>query len=117
MTRQPFFSIGSPVPTSFGNNTLGVIGSELSTLPNRIIIEGHTDSKPFRGRQGYSNWELSVDRANLARRILVESGINEERIVEVRGFADVRLRKPDDPENASNRRISLIVKYGENDGL
>ena len=114
--KATFFASGSPVPTSFGNSTLGVIGGELSTLPNRIIIEGHTDSKPFRGRQGYSNWELSVDRANLARRILLENGIDQERIVEVRGFADVRLRKPNDPQNASNRRISLIVKYGENAG-
>lgn len=115
--KATFFASGSPVPTLFGNNTLGVIGDELSTLPNRIIIEGHTDSKRFRGRQDYSNWELSVDRANLARRILLENGIKQERIVEVRGFADVRLRKPEDPENASNRRISLIVKYGERSGL
>ena len=106
-----FFASGSPGPTSFGGNTLRLISTELAKLPNKIIIEGHTDSRPFHGRRDYSNWELSVDRANQARRLLTQNGIDPRRIVEVRGFADVRLRKADDPEDASNRRISLIVKY------
>ena len=106
-----FFASGSPGPTSFGGNTLRLISTELAKLPNKIIIEGHTDSRPFRGRRDYSNWELSVDRANQARRLLTQNGIGARRIVEVRGFADVRLRKADNPEDPSNRRISLIVKY------
>ena len=106
-----FFASGSPSLSSFGSETLGLIGAQLGNLPNKIIIEGHTDSRPFNGRRNYSNWELSVDRANQARRLLAENGVDPQRIVEVRGFADVRLRNEDDPEDASNRRISLIVKY------
>lgn len=109
--QQTFFASGNAAPTSFGTNTLTLIGGELSKLPNKVIIEGHTDSEPFRARRNYSNWELSVDRANLARRLLVQNGMDPQRIVEVRGFADVRLRKTDDPAHASNRRVSLIVKY------
>jgi chemotaxis protein MotB len=82
-------------------------------LPNKIVIEGHTDSTPY-GRPDYSNWELSADRANAARRILSESGLDASRISQVRGFADQRLLLKDDPTNPSNRRISIIVR---NQGL
>ena len=82
-------------------------------LPNKIVIEGHTDSTPY-GRPDYSNWELSADRANAARRILTESGLDDSRISQVRGFADQRLLLKDDPTNPSNRRISIIVR---NQGL
>ncbi|MDA1315669.1 MAG: OmpA family protein, partial [Acidobacteria bacterium] len=109
--RQTFFASANAGPTAFGTSTLTLIGGELSKLPNKVIIEGHTDSQSFRGRRDYSNWELSVDRANQARRLLVQNGMDPQRIVEVRGFADVRLRKADDPAHPSNRRISLIVKY------
>jgi chemotaxis protein MotB len=78
-------------------------------LPNKVAIEGHTDSRPY-GRPDYSNWELSSDRANAARRILAESGLSEDRVSQVRGFADQRLLKKDDPSNPSNRRISIIVR-------
>ena len=106
-----FFQSGSPVPSDSGRSALQTIGRELAKLPNEIILEGHTDSLQFMGRENYSNWELSVDRANAARRILTETGLGNERIVEVRGFADVKLRSPDTPEDPSNRRISLIIKY------
>ncbi len=106
-----FFESGSPAPTGSGKQLLALISRELNKLPNRIIIEGHTDSHPFRGRSDYSNWELSTDRGNSARRILMESGVPEERIVQVRGFADRQLRKPDAPDDPSNRRVSLIVEY------
>ncbi len=78
-------------------------------LPNKIAIEGHTDARPY-GRPDYSNWELSADRANAARRALAEFGLDESRISQVRGFADQRLLKKDDPDNPSNRRISIIVR-------
>ena len=78
-----------------------------------MAIEGHTDSTPY-GRSDYSNWELSADRANAARRILDESGLAEDRISQVRGFADQRLLMKNDPTNPSNRRISIIVR---NEGL
>ena len=108
-----FFQSGSPAPTGPGKNLILKIGEELDKLPNRLVLEGHTDSHPYRGRPDYSNWELSVDRANAARRILVESGVAAERIAEVRGFADMQLRTPNQPEDPSNRRISLLVKYDD----
>ena len=86
---------------------------ESSAYPDDVIMEGHTDSRPFHGRKNYSNWELSADRANSARRILIEAGLPAERIVQVRGFADVELRKPEAPDDPTNRRISLIVRYAQ----
>jgi len=85
------------------------LAAELVKLPNKVAIEGHTDATPF-GRADYSNWELSSDRANAARRILAEAGFDENRISQVRGFADQRLLKKDDPTSPSNRRISIIVR-------
>jgi len=84
---------------------------QLRDLPNDILIEGHTDSKPFGGRDGYSNWELSTDRANSARRLMEESGLRPGQIVQVRGFADRSLRDKENPESPSNRRVSVIVRY------
>jgi chemotaxis protein MotB len=74
-------------------------------------MEGHTDARPFASRNGYSNWELSADRANSARKLMQESGLRQDQVAEVRGFADQRLRRPDDPNSASNRRVSIVVKY------
>jgi chemotaxis protein MotB len=108
-----FFEAGNPRPTAAGTELVKVLAAELVKLPNKVAIEGHTDSRPF-GRADYSNWELSADRANAARRILAESGLDENRVSQVRGFADQRLLMKDDPTNPSNRRISIIVR---NDGL
>jgi chemotaxis protein MotB len=107
--RGLFFETGNPKPTEAGTELLKALGAELSKLPNKVAIEGHTDSTPY-GREDYSNWELSADRANAARRTLMESGLDETRISQVRGFADQRLLKKDDPTNPSNRRISIIVR-------
>jgi flagellar motor protein MotB len=77
-----------------------------------IHIEGHTDARPYAGMISvYSNWELSTDRANVARRLMQENGIGPQQVSQVRGFADQRLRKPDQPDDASNRRISVVVQY------
>jgi chemotaxis protein MotB len=111
--RGLFFDTGNPTPTPAGGELLKVLAAELVKLPNKIAIEGHTDSTPY-GRPDYSNWELSADRANAARRILTESGLNDTRISQVRGFADQRLLLKDDPTNPSNRRISIIVR---NEGM
>jgi chemotaxis protein MotB len=108
-----FFATGNPSPTDAGSELLKVLAGELAKLPNKIVIEGHTDSTPY-GRPDYSNWELSADRANAARRILNESGLGDNRISQVRGFADQRLLLKNDPTNPSNRRISIIVR---NQGL
>ncbi len=94
-----------------------IIASELAPLPNGIILEGHTDARPF-GSGRYSNWELSVDRANAARRALLDGGLVEEhRILEVRGHAAGRPRVPDDPLNPRNRRISLLLPYTDGPDL
>src|SRR5438094_786554 len=69
------------------------------------------DSRPFTKRGDYGNWELSVDRANAARRLMQQNGVRPDQISQVRGFADQMLRKPNDPQDPSNRRISLIVQY------
>ena len=107
--RGLFFETGNPAPTPAGGELLKVLAGELVKLPNKIAIEGHTDSTPY-GRPDYSNWELSADRANAARRILSESGLPDDQISQVRGFADQRLLLKNDPTNPSNRRISIIVR-------
>ena len=111
--RGLFFEKGNPKPSEAGSELLQVLGTELVKLPNKVAIEGHTDSTPY-GRPEYSNWELSSDRANAARRILVETGLSGDRISQVRGFADQRLLMKTEPTNPSNRRISIIVR---NEGL
>jgi chemotaxis protein MotB len=114
--KGTFFELGSPVPTPALTELLQVLSSELSQLPNRISIEGHTDSKPYSQIKTYDNWDLSSDRANAARRLMQQEGIRSDQISQVRGFADQRLRLPQDPENPSNRRISLIVQYASQTG-
>ena len=110
-----FFNLGSPVPNENGKELLNLLAGELGKLPNKISIEGHTDSKPFSGRhKNYGNWELSSDRANSARRLMQEEGLGKSQVAQVRGFADQLLRKPKDPFDPSNRRITLIVAYLDN---
>jgi chemotaxis protein MotB len=106
-----FFDSGKPDPNKDGQDILVALSRELGSLPNKIAVEGHTDSKPYNGRNNYSNWELSVDRANAARRLMQQSGIRDDQIMQVRGYADQHLRKPEDPLDPSNRRVSLIVQY------
>jgi chemotaxis protein MotB len=106
-----FFESGSPTPSPNGRELLIALANELGKLPNKISIEGHTDARPYVGDGSYSNWELSVDRANASRRLMQENGVTKNQVAQVRGYADQRLRKPDSPEDASNRRISVIVQY------
>ncbi len=105
-----FFGSGSPKPSADGIEILKMLANELGKLPNTVSIEGHTDSKPYSGKSEYSNWELSTDRANAARRLMQENGLGPAQVTQVRGYADQRLRKKD-PFDPSNRRISLIVQY------
>src|SRR5580658_1784246 len=111
--RGLFFETGNPRPTEAGGTLLGLLAAELLELLDEVAIEGHTDSTPY-GRSDYSNWELSADRANSARRILTAAGVSDNRISQVRGFADQRLLLKSEPTNPSNRRISIIVR---NQGL
>jgi chemotaxis protein MotB len=106
-----FFDSGSAHVKAPTVAMLEVIAKQLGELPNKVAVEGHTDSRPYSAQSGtYTNWELSADRANAARRILEASGLHLRQIEAVRGFADMRLRKPDDPLDAGNRRISIIVR-------
>src|SRR5258707_15051188 len=105
------FDNGSPKLNGDGRELLITLAQEMGKLPNKISIEGHTDSKPYATSGNYSNWELSTDRANAARRLMQASGVGANQITQVRGFADHRLRKLDNPLDPSNRRVSLIVQY------
>ena len=105
------FDSGSPKLNGDGRELLVTLAQELGRLPNKISIEGHTDSKPYATVGNYSNWELSTDRANSARRLMQANGLAASQVVQVRGFSDQRLRKLDSPLDPSNRRISLIVQY------
>jgi len=106
-----FFESGNAVPTATGSELLGLLASQLGQLPNNILLEGHTDSKPYAGNALYSNWELSTDRANAARKLMEQHGLRPEQIGQVRGYADRQLRHPENPTGAANRRISVIVQY------
>ena len=106
-----FFNSGSPKLNGDGSELLVTLAQELGKLPNKLSIEGHTDSKPYGGTGNYSNWELSSDRANAARRLMQIDGIRADQVSQVRGFADQRLRKAESPLDPSNRRISIIVQY------
>lgn len=91
---------------------LGVVGSVLDTVPGDVVVEGHTDALPY-GGVGYSNWELSVDRANAARRGLERGGLPPARITQVRGYADRQLKIGADPTDPRNRRISVLLPFEE----
>ena len=106
-----FFENGKAQPTAIMQNLLKVLSVEVGKLPNPVSIEGHTDSKPFSDSQIYGNWELSTDRANAARRLMQNSGLRPDQVVQVRGYADQNLHKPLQPEDASNRRVTLIIQY------
>jgi chemotaxis protein MotB len=106
-----FFDTGSAKLKPDGAELLSTLAKELGSLPNKLSIEGHTDSQPYAPSAAYGNWELSADRANAARRVMQARGIRADQIIQVRGFADQRLRKEKAPLDPANRRISLIVQY------
>jgi len=111
-----FFESGNAHPSEHGQDLLTRLAGELGHLPNTILIEGHTDAKPYPGNAHYTNWELSADRANSARHLMQEGGLRPNQVAQVRGFADQRLRVPSDPMSPSNRRVSVIVQYLTNKG-
>lgn len=105
-----FFDTGSASLKSDTVLILTVIAQELARLPNPVAVEGHTDRRPYSTGQQYTNWELSSDRANAARRVLQEAGLQEEQLDAVRGYASTRLRVPADPLASQNRRSSIVVR-------
>jgi chemotaxis protein MotB len=106
---QEFFALASASMTETMKKTLEIIASELSPLRNPIIVEGHTDAAQYAGL--YSNWELSADRANAARRAMEAAGLNGARVVEVRGMADRQLRNRGNPLDPRNRRITILLPF------
>jgi chemotaxis protein MotB len=106
-----FYEIGSARLSESGQTLLILLAAELKTLPNCLLIEGHTDATPYSsGISGYSNWDLSADRANSARRILQQNGVGKNQVTQVRGYADQMLRVASNPTDPSNRRVSILVK-------
>ena len=106
--EDSLFAPGSTKINPAAKKVLTTIGAELSMLPNRVVIEGHTDARPA-GHRKLTNWEISANRANAARRFLVDAGLRRDQVLEVRGYADRRLRLWHDPNNPRNRRISILV--------
>jgi chemotaxis protein MotB len=106
-----FFDSGSREFTGSARDVVTALASEIGRLENPIVVEGHTDARPFSNRGYYSNWDLSTDRANFARRFMEQQGVKPDQIAQLRGFADRHLRRPEDPNDFSNRRISIIVGF------
>jgi chemotaxis protein MotB len=109
--KGTFFDLGSKDPNENGKDLLTALANELGKFPNKLSIEGHTDARPFAGGKDYSNWELSADRANATRKLIQANGVRQDQVSQVRGFADQNLKFPKDPQNPSNRRISMIIQY------
>jgi chemotaxis protein MotB len=108
-SSRPMFDSGRAELKYYSQNILFELAKTLGSVDNRLSITGHTDSTPFGGRPGYTNWELSADRANTARRALVAGGVRPEQIARVVGLSDSVLFDKDDPTAPVNRRISIIV--------
>jgi chemotaxis protein MotB len=122
-----FFEIGSARLKPEAISILKQLAKRIQTLPNYVEIEGHTDSRGYASNKGYTNWELSSDRANAARKVLEGNGLWDGQVTSVSGFADRKLRNPNNPFDYSNRRVSILVKnvttsefinsnYGEHSG-
>jgi chemotaxis protein MotB len=105
-----FYQTGSAQLSGNGQDLLSLLAGELKTLKNSLLIEGHTDAAQYSPDTSYSNWELSADRANSARRLLQQSGVRGDQVTQVRGYADQFLRVKSNPYDPSNRRISILVK-------
>lgn len=110
--NQPLFDSGSSTPTPLGRKVMREIGLSIKDINNRIAIEGHTDAVKYSGDK-YTNWELSTDRASMARRVFHDIGISPDRIQRVSGFASSQPLKNTDVYDPKNRRISIIL-YNEN---
>lgn len=105
-----FFEVGSDKLKPEAVDILKQLSKEIGKLPNQVDIEGHTDSRGFAKGASYDNWNLSTDRAISARSVLANNGMWDGQIVKVTGFADNKLRNPDNPFDVSNRRVSILVR-------
>jgi chemotaxis protein MotB len=107
--KRPMFGSGVDIPKEYASNLLREVGSVLAKTSNKISIAGHTDSSGYHASSEYTNWELSADRANAARRLLLEGGVDTSRIAQAVGMADTIPFDKGNPYNPRNRRISIIV--------
>lgn len=108
--NRPMFDTGSALVKPYMSSILRGIGAALGDVENRIALAGHTDATPYgSGERGYSNWELSSDRANASRRELVVGGLPDNRLLRVEGLASSQLLRPEAPTDPINRRISIVV--------
>ncbi|MFM9914862.1 MAG: OmpA family protein, partial [Rhizobacter sp.] len=108
--NRPMFATGRSEVQSYTRDILREIGKVLNDGPNRISLSGHTDATPYSGgERGYSNWELSADRANASRRELIAGGLPDVRVLRVQGLSSSRPMDNTDPLSPTNRRISIIV--------
>jgi len=109
LQNRPMFANASAVVEPYMQAILREIGAALNGVPNKIVVSGHTDAHPYSGgEKGYSNWELSADRANASRRELIAGGMDETKVLRVVGLASIE-NLNSDPFDATNRRISIIV--------
>lgn len=108
-SQAPMFEVGSGRISAQGARLIQLVGQAVAGLPNPVAVSGHTDGRPYAGRSGYGNWELSADRANAARRGLVAAGVDEARFARVEGLADRVHLLPEDPADPRNRRISITL--------
>ncbi len=107
--NRPMFDLGSPTLKDYTDKILFELATYLNQVENRVAISGHTDNSPYTGRSGYSNWELSTERANAARRALVAGGLLEAKLSRVVGLSSSVPFDKADPHNPINRRISIVV--------
>ena len=106
-----FFQSGSAKLSPSGVELLDLLSGQLKVLPNKLLIEGYTDAQAYSKSSDYSNWDLSADRANSARKLLQEGGVGPNQVSQVRGYGDQMLRVPSNPFDPTNRRVSLIVQW------
>ena len=107
--NRPMFDLGRANLKPYTATILHELASYLNSVPNRVSLSGHTDTTPYIAQNGYTNWDLSADRANAARRALEAGGLHTEKVARVVGLASAVLFDKDNPRNPVNRRISIIV--------
>jgi len=107
--KRPMFGSGVDLPKEYASKLLQEVGKVLASTNNKISIAGHTDSSGYHDSSEYTNWELSADRANAARRLLLQGGVSSDRIAQAVGMADTVPFDKENPYNPRNRRISIIV--------
>lgn len=108
-----FFQSGAKEMTPSAKAIVSALAQEIGKLENPVVLEGHTDARPYSTSGFYNNWDLSTDRANAARRFMAQHGLRTGQVSQLRGFADQRLRNPKDPMDFANRRVSIIVGFTE----